>query len=247
MTRYLIIFLIIIIAILLIVTIAVSIQKGKQPSVPNPQPVLTAPSKSPISVPSTNTQANLSIVSISPDNNSANIPLNQSIIITFNQIVAPDNISFFANPTLDYSLKANSNTITITPSKLLLSGITYTYQINIKNPHQSFSLYSFTTIGTKQKYLPDTQPSGMAADIDAFNKQDYPDVFLGSKVPYSTANFSISGGGIKPDPQPKGHYYFIVILKGNQQTAKDSLVSWLQSLSLTDLQIQGLDIQYQTQ
>lgn len=246
MTKYLIIFLIIVIILLSLVYIIGLNRKGKTPPT-SPQPVITAGSPTPTSTARFTSPTGLSVISIFPENNSSNTPLEQTIQVTFNERVSTDNVVFFANPAFEHTITANGKTIIITPNKPLLPGITYTFQLIIKAPHTFFGLYSFATLGEKQQFLPDTHPPGLSSDIDAYNLQNYPDIFLGSKVPYQTPEFSIKGGGFKPDPKPQGHYYFKVTLIGEEQIAKEVLSAWLKSLGLNDTQIQGLDFEYQTQ
>lgn len=243
MNKLLILF-IIFIAILLIIFTLLTMWKNKTAAPKSLAPIPIMTSFPPTPPPSTPMTKELSIIAVDPTDNSANRPLDQKIKITFNRNFSADEIDFRWAPTVNYSTQIDNQTLTATPQAQLTPGITYAFYVVFKQTNQPSKLYRFTTAGEKPTTLPDTFPSGAAKQAEDYNRQNYPDIFLANKLPYSTVDFEAVKAGFKQGT-PEGRFYFTVTLKGDTVSSKNAFISWLKSLGLTDIQIQGLDIEYQ--
>lgn len=88
----------------------------------------------------------------------------------------------------------------------------------------------------------DTIPSGAAQEAINYQKTQHPDIFLASQTPYSTKDFSVLS---QFKQQTAGHFAFTVLLKTtDKNVAKNEFISWVKTFSITDQQIQTLDIEY---
>lgn len=185
----------------------------------------------------------LSIISSSPSNNQVDVPVDTTISFRFNKPVSVNDVPLSILPDIQYNLSTQGDQLILQPLQSLNPGTRYIITLRLKDANGQPALYSymFTTIGPTPTYLPNTRPNGLPEQSENFQRQNYPDIYLANKTPYSTNSFSIEYSTTET-----GHYYFIVTLGGtNQDAAKEDFLDWLHSLQLTDQQIQGLDIQYQ--
>lgn len=225
---------------LIIITLFTQINKSKQ-TTPTPSifPISTV---TPETIP-TGAEKPLDIIFTQPEDKAKNISLSQDIIISFNRVLSLSEVIFVLAPAVNYTTSINGNNLIIKPSEPLSPGTLYTYIINYKFLKQLPSkTRSFTTLGPTPSVKPDTFPVGLFEEQDRLQREKHPDIFLANQTPYSTNDFSISSDFKQT---PIGHFYFVVTLKGEDKNlAKNNFMAWLESLGLTDQQIQGFDITY---
>lgn len=184
----------------------------------------------------------LNVVAVQPASGSLNNALSQKIVITFSHDVASTEASFSIAPTFSYNLSYLGNVISISPNEALLPGTTYTYVVKYADKNLPTKTYTFQTVGPTQKYLPDTKPTAAVDELNSFQRQNHPDVFLANHTPYRADTFSISSNYREGSD---GHFYFVVNLRSNlADKGKSDFMNWLTSLKLEDEQIQKLDIDY---
>lgn len=188
------------------------------------------------------TQEDLKIVSTNPEDRSTGIPLDQIITVNFNRLLLPEEVNFVIGPSVDFSIKIDGNKITSTPTKPLLSGSTYTFLVKFKQKDLISPPSSFTTIGIKPKFLPDTQDPNLKKDSDQFTKINSPDIFLANNTPFENDDFKIVRSGTHSSPTE--HYFFTIIYKRPNGNVKTAVEKWLLTLGLNSDQITSLDIEY---
>lgn len=189
------------------------------------------------------TPGQLDIVAVSPTDRSANIIQTTPIEITFSQEVDPKDIEFSISPELTFTQKIEGNKLIITPTENFQTSTLYTYGINIISDKKKIRMYTFSTAGDEPIYRPDTGPNEEAIKkYDESVRIRYPDIYLKNNTPYETTTFGITG----TYSEQKEYFEFKVLLKGaNKNDARASFIVWLQTLDLTDQQIQSLDITYE--
>lgn len=171
---------------------------------------------------------------VEPKNNSANVPLNQTVQITFNTQVAQQDISFTIQPNIPFALDVEDNKLFVTFTTPLTAHTKYIYTISLHKgfPPQSFS---FITADASSPIYKDN-----AAQVNAeWAKTHQPDLYLYNNVPHTEQTFSVTGDYAE---QPTGHFYFQVHSIGIQ--GRNDFLAWIKSLGLTDDQIAQLDIRY---
>jgi len=211
--------------------------KKQEVSIP-PKPVeqfqpsgITSPTPAP-------TSQVLSVISSIPSVNTQNVPPNITLRVTFNKQPRLESASVKFTPTVAFQLNTVSNILFIKPVADLQPSTNYTAEISLNNMLSPYTLL-FTTAARN--------PTGTAPDAESIKNQDdilrqiQPDAYLANKLPFSTNDFS-ANSSIKSSTD---NLYFIVTLKRvDKISAKNAFLDWLKSLQLTDVQIQGLDIEY---
>ncbi len=183
-------------------------------------------------------QEPLSILGVTPPDQTTNVPVNTAITIGFSRNFSANEITFSIGPNVSYTSKISGSTLTITPNLPLLPGATYQYVIQFSDG--SFSQkYSFTTAGQNDNSNNPNYDNTNTLQNDWY-KSFKPDVFLANKTPYQGSDFSVT---YDFTDIPNEHYFFIVTTSSNQ--GQQDFLSWLKSLGLTDNQIQQLEIHYQ--
>lgn len=209
---------------------------------PKPPDSITLPSATPI--PTQETISPLSIIFVDPPDQSIDVELQKPITVTFNRKLSESEISFAADPKIEYSLQTDDNKLIIIPNEPYQESTIYTYLIKSTSPDYLPKSYSFQTLGTAPVYKPDTKPPGAQEKLDAFQKENHPDVYLSNRVPYVSGNFEIMAE-FKKDPE--GHFAFVVYLKTPDPLQGKKLAHvWLISQGLSEDQIKKLDISYST-
>jgi hypothetical protein len=182
----------------------------------------------------------LNVVSVLPMDNSVSVSTDDNITVTFNRELKEEDIIFSIEPKFEYRMEIDGYNLKIIPSKPLSSGTKYFYVIKYRLPGKIPQGYSFTTLGPTPQITQNTQPEGGVEETEKFYLENHPDIFLSNKTPYSTADFSVEWEFVK---EPYEHFEFNVELFGNNDDRSyDKFILWLQSLGLTNKQINALDI-----
>ncbi|HRN70309.1 MAG TPA: Ig-like domain-containing protein [Candidatus Woesebacteria bacterium] len=185
----------------------------------------------------------LDIVQINPSDKSTNISNNQSITITFSKSFSENEIEFFISPSTEYTSSIDNNKLIIKPVNSWQTGMKYTYSVNFINDNQKVRLYSFITAGEPKEYEPDTQPVGLYEQQLNNQKNNTPDLYVSNNTPYEN-NYFLATSEYASDPP--AHFYLIIIPKDdNISQVQQAVTLWLQSLDLSQEQIDSLDIRYQ--
>ena len=87
----------------------------------------------------------LQVVSTTPLPGQNNIPLNQEIVLEFNQAVNPQDLIFSFFPEFLFEIKSENQKIIIKPKESLLPKTQYHLELKEKNDHSLFSLVFETT------------------------------------------------------------------------------------------------------
>lgn len=198
--------------------------------------------------PSTSTQRELpstplSIVSVSPENETTNVPSDQQIQIVFSRPLDLDEIYISFGPGVIFKTALNGNTVSVIPQSPLTTGLTYKLLVKFIKTQQLSNQYQFTVTGTAPVSLPDTQPPGAAKQSEEFNRQNHPDIFLADKTPIKQSSFEFYQGSLKSSPSE--HYSFVVVTKAD--SAKNDLTNKLLSLGLNQDQVNALDLTFVSQ
>lgn len=179
----------------------------------------------------------LQIVSTDPTNQQTNVPINQIVSIVFNQSVDSQNISFTIQPAVVYATNSANNSFTVYFSNSLQPSTLYTYQIRLKN--RQLGTYTFDTAGADSAVNNDNA----AQALSDWSRTSRPDMFLYRDTPYQTLDFSITSD----ISQVSGEAEFnVVITASDANQGKQAFLNWLNSLGLTNAQIQNLTIHYQS-
>lgn len=183
------------------------------------------------------------IVSVEPQDQATNIPLDQIITITFNREFQENEIAFNISPPTPYRTYKERNKLIIFPQTTWETGTPYSYSVNFTADNEKVRLYGFTTTGPTPEFLPDTQPEGAYEEEQERLKNNNPDIYVTNQTPYEATSFKIESNF---ETQPPEHFYFIVTPKiEDDAKVREDVILWLQLLDLTDQQIQSLDIRYQ--
>lgn len=163
------------------------------------------------------------VESISPLAGSANIPLDQKIIVVFKSAPAPDSIITAFSPEASLDLSMTGNTLTLSPQKDFSLDTVYTLSLKNAKTQKVFFQSSFRTL----------PPQGSAKTIEESEKA--------VKNYYPLAPF---------DPPDKSGYYFIytdrlkitVYLLSKDPSLKKNFEDWAKSkgVDLSAHQIQYL-------
>lgn len=197
-----------------------------------------------IIVPTTNIKpGELDIVAVSPVDGSSQITQTTPIEITFSQELKENEIEFIVSPEIAYTQALDGNKLIITPTEDFQTSTLYTYRVTILNDLQKIRIYTFSTAGNEPIYRPDTAPED--DDIKRYDESvriEYPDIYLKNNTPYETTSFGITG----TYSETASEFQFRVLLKEpNKNQARADFILWLQTLDLTDEQIDSLDITYE--
>ena len=214
---------------LLVITSSIFISKKNRQ-----KPSSFIPIPSPVRI-QTEQNIPLQIITTNPTDKQVAVPISQIITITFNKPVSAKDISFTIEPNTSYLTTITKNQLFISFSPPLLQSTTYTIKFNnlpIRNT------YTFTTANANAIKTNDNASESLTIWSRAYK----PDLYIYNQLPHDTSDYSITGSMTQIKPY---HFYFNVSLLGtNKDQSKQAFVSWLQSLGLTDTQIQGLDIRY---
>lgn len=176
-----------------------------------------------------------------PQNNATNVKINAPINVHFTKNVDLSGASITFNPPIKFQTYYNNQNLDIILTDHLQTNTSYHLNISIPADNFSYDL-SFTT---GSDAVIGTEPG--IAEVQSYEnsvRQSNPSLYLSNKVPFSNDLFVITLGPFKT--VPNSHYSFYVSFKGgNHQASRDSLKGWLESLGLTDSQIESLDIAYQ--
>ena len=227
----------------IIITILSRLQSNTNTQTTTPSTTEESTPPTGIIVPTKNIQSGqLDIVSIDPRDQSTDIPLDRTITITFSRPFTEKEIQFFISPATAYNARTENNKLIITPQSAWISGTLYGFSINFSDDNEKVRLYRFTTTGTAQEYLPDTQPVGEYEKEQADLKNNNTDIYVTNQTPYEAASFTIESAF---ESQVPSHFYFTVRPKiQDDAKVREYVRLWLQLLDLTDAQIQSLDIRY---
>lgn len=156
--------------------------------------------------------------SVSPPNNSKNIPTNSIIIIDFEKDVEKYPIEVEFSPPLQTSKKVAQGKIELTPTENLQTNTTYI--MIVKDKKRTIYQASFTTVS----------PQGSPEDVKDAEKTQRNDYPLSIYSPPDNALFYFTYIGPKQ---------LQVFLKGGQQNAKAEFIKWVNSLgiNLSDQQV----------
>ena len=184
----------------------------------------------------------LDVMAVSPADRTANITTTVPIEITFSRNLKENEVEFLISPDIKFTQTIDKNKLIITPANDYATSSLYTYRITIKNDPQKIRIYTFSTAGEGAIKRVDTAPS--EDQIKAYDntlRVQYPDIYLYNHTPYQTNSFAITGQFSDATNADK----FTVYLKGtNKNQSRADFILWLQTLDLTDAQIQSLDIEY---
>ncbi|HXS14735.1 MAG TPA: Ig-like domain-containing protein [Candidatus Saccharimonadales bacterium] len=201
-------------------------------------PSFTTPT--PIDEPGGYIKTPLKLLETSPVNGSVGVEINQPIIFTFNQSVATESVSFAILPEIGYTISSRLYSLIITPTTPYDANIIYTYSLFTQDG-QSLTTGTFSAGLSPNPVKPLT---GRYPNLDtvseADQRQQFPDLFLASYVPFSTSSFSVADSF---SASPSGHYEFTVTQI--TKTAKEDFLLWIKQLGLTQTQIDRLQIYYQ--
>ncbi|MDP4011352.1 MAG: Ig-like domain-containing protein [Candidatus Roizmanbacteria bacterium] len=183
----------------------------------------------------------LDIVAV-PDDGSTNVPLKKALKLTFSQKFTNADIEFYIGPNTPYLSNIEDNVLIVAPQTQWDEGVVYTFSIIFPDDKEKIRTYKFQTVGSPQQKSPNTRPEGLYEQQEQFHKENYPDIYVTNQTPYENDIFAIRA---EFDSTPPGHFYFIITSKINDQERLSQEVNvWLQSLDLTQDQINRLDIRY---
>lgn len=180
----------------------------------------------------------IQVTHIQPADASTNNPIFVTIKATFNQDITSQNITFSILPPTPFTLEKIGTIATITFSKPLQQASQYFYSFNLNNI-EILPAFSLTTEGQGKIKIPDTSvnPAGRALE---YQRMHDPETYLQNYSPHETSafafNFSFEGSHI---------YFTVTSKKVTKDDAKQQFFTWIQSIGLTQQQLQTLDIRYQ--
>ena len=183
----------------------------------------------------------LDIVSV-PIDGSTNVTLDTTLRITFSKQFTLNDIKFNISPNTPHLEAIENNILVITPQTQWNKGTPYTFSIIFPDDEERVRTYTFKTQGSPQQFLPDTRPEGYYEQSEQLHREEYPDIYVTNKTPYENGVFSVRS---EFDPTPPGHFYFIISSKGESSSVvKQAVGIWLESINITQTQINSLDIRY---
>ncbi len=245
MNKKIIIILSVCLVIIIIVTVLLLARgKNTQNSSPTPQPVSPIEGVMPGIIRPTNEVkvGEIDVVAVSPADMSTDLVKTVPIEITFSKPITDKDVEFMIGPDIPFTQQIEGNKLIITPTENFKTKTLYSYRIRITNELEKVRIYTFTTAGDGLLKIPDTGPSDeQIKAYDAVVRTEHPDIYVYNNTPYSNASFSVTAAFSEATNANK----FTVILKdANKNQARADFILWLQSLDMTDEQIQTLDIEY---
>ncbi len=215
-------------------------EKNVHPPIESPTPTPVKSSQFLLNGPSSTQQRPVKLLYFSPADGARNVSSQQEIVITFDQPVATESVSFSIFPELDVRISSRLNSIIIIPNTPYQPNIIYTYSLftpdNTKIISASFSSgNSQTPINPLKGDYKNTDSLG-----DSAQRENYPDVYLASFTPYDGTSFFVNN---EFESSPSGHYIFVMTQK--LQTGKSDFFDWLKKLGLTQSQIDRITVTYQ--
>ncbi len=185
----------------------------------------------------------IDILAVSPADQTSNIVETSPIEITFTQSIIESDVNFSISPDLTFNKQIEGNKLIISPSENFQPSTLYTYRIEIRENLEKIRMYTFKTAGQGPLNRPDTAPSDeVISQYEESIRIEYPDIYLQNKTPYETKTFGITG----TYSNAAREFQFRVLLKGaNKNESRASFILWLQTLDLSDKQIESLDITYE--
>lgn len=190
-------------------------------------------------LPKINTTNSINVTSVDPEDGATNIPINQTIHITFSRPIDANEVTFIANPPFQFTASVADNVLTIKPSANLSQYTVYSYFVTFLSflPSKTFTFTTSSPNPSITPFVGDTARN----HSDQNNKITLPDLFLANQCPYTTKDFTIDA---IDTPYPKDHFFFNVTLNKYNPAAKQAFIDWLHSLTLSDEQIGKLEIHY---
>ena len=175
------------------------------------------------------------IITTAPKDKTVGVTLNQAINITFDKQVHISDFTVSFSPPIGITITTQNTNATILPNYNFLPGTTYTMFITVDKTVQTLT---FTTVSP----IINASIDNARSIQDTTTQQNYPDVYVSNRVPYSNSSFTISSDFTS---LPQEHYFFNVVLLGKKDEAKKNFVQWLLSIGLTLDQINILDVRFQ--
>lgn len=193
------------------------------------------PTPTPISSAYPLNKSGLLLQSTTPTDGATNILTNTNIVLTFNQQINKNDISFTIAPNIPFAMRASGTNFVVTPNEPLMSDTTYVYFVTIKGV-PSYT-YSFQTIHDPSIT---TAPDNASEIENEINKHNYPDEFLAQYTPYDSNTISV----ISSYSEDLSSYTFFVKYYNTLDAATKEFNRWGISLGLTQQQLQSLRINY---
>ncbi len=117
-----------------------------------------SPTKSSLSSPTPTQVDQIEVIEVSPVNEAINVPIDSQIIISFNEEVNSQQITFSIGPSVQFKQEIVKNKAIISFIQPLAPGTFYTYTIKFPKSNLLPQSFFFTTSGPTQRYLPNTYP-----------------------------------------------------------------------------------------
>lgn len=184
----------------------------------------------------------LTIVNLSPIDNTQDAGINQAVTVTFNRNIKKEEIELSIMPRVELKIDIRNNLLIFTPVSSYQPGTLYTYLVKSKSFAKPPNTHNFQTTGLTTVFLPDTQDLEGQKNLDDFQKSSHPDVFLSNQTPFENEFFRIDSYFTDV---PAGHFAFTASIKTMPvANGKTEMNNWLLSLGLAQDQIKNLDIRY---
>jgi hypothetical protein len=188
------------------------------------------------------------VVSTSPADEAVGIsPELEAITLTMSEDITEDDIQVFVAPITEHTVSVDGSTVTVAFEETLLEATTYSYSVQNSRLNSVPFTYSFTTVGPTPTPLPDTRDPDIFSEVQEYNKQNAPELYLISNVPYETDDFFIDFNFVLNEETDEERIFFVVTLKGDEDQSRQAFLNWLSSIDLTPEQIEELDIEYETE
>ena len=176
----------------------------------------------------------LQVVNATPLPGQNNIPLNQEIVLEFNQAVNPQDLVFSFFPEFLFEIKSENQKIIIKPKESLLPKTQYRLEFKDKSDHSLFSLV-FETTGEEivPSFSPSLSPSleataegkGDPNAREEMAKKLYQDYPLYNFVPYRTTTWYTDYAAPKK--------LLVIYKKGeNLPTIQEEVFAWIRENKL---------------
>jgi hypothetical protein len=153
------------------------------------------------------------IKSISPQNNSTNVPGTTTITVAFEKTLKTGLIEVSLSPQINFQEKITDNVLEIKPVPFLIPGKTYTVAILDKTRNKELLRSTFQTLAPQGS-------SEAIKEVKKIQEEKYP---LDPSLLPDTAPFYFTY---------TGPLKIKVFLKGNQTTAKQEFLNWVKSLGV---------------
>lgn len=185
----------------------------------------------------------LDIVEVYPIDRKQDVGLKTPITISFSRKFQLNELEFFISPNSPASIEVEGMKLIIQPIDTWTPGTNYSYSVNFPSDVTKVRLYGFTTTGPTSIGYPDTAPQDYFQSELQKQKTERTDLYVANQTPFESDIFSITS---EYTIEPPNHFYFKVQSKITDQSRITQEVHvWLQSLDLTQDQINSLDIRYQ--